>query len=174
MMLNLKRLKRLKRPKLKEMIGIVLFISLLISIGFTVAKLIFPTETDVASADYETLRSDRMLMLLQCCLGLAVMFLPTLLERKWSIGIPSYMCIIYYIFLYCAIYLGEVRSFYYLIPHWDTILHVFSGGMLGALGFTIVHILNESSRTRVNLSPFFVAFFAFSFAVAMGAIWERY
>jgi mannose/fructose/N-acetylgalactosamine-specific phosphotransferase system component IIC len=165
---------KIKKPTWKEVVGIILFVTLLFSIGFTLVKLIFPTEADLNAADYETLKSDRVLMLLQCCLGLAVMFLPTLLERQWSIGIPSYMCILYYIFLYCAIYLGEVRSFYYLIPHWDTILHTFSGGMLGALGFTIVHILNESSRTKVALSPFFVALFAFSFALTIGAVWEIY
>ncbi len=163
---------KLRKLTWKEVVGLILFATLLFSIGFTLYHLIAPPENELGSPEYETIKSDRILMLLQCCLGLAVMFLPTLLERKWSIGIPSYMCILYYIFLFCAIYLGEVRNFYYLIPHWDTILHTFSGGMLGALGFNVVHMLNESSRTKVNLSPFFVALFAFSFALALGAIWE--
>ena len=53
-------------------------------------------------------------------------------------------------------------------------LHTFSGAMLGALGFSLVGILNDEPRVHINLSPFFVAFFAFCFAVAMGAIWEIY
>jgi len=80
----------------------------------------------------------------------------------------------YFIFLYCAIYLGEVRSFYYLIPYWDTILHAFSGAMLGALGFSLISILNNTKEIDLELSPFFISLFAFCFAVAAGAIWEIY
>ena len=93
-------------------------------------------------------------MLTQCILGLIVMFIPSIIERRWSIDIPNYMEILYFIFLYCAIYLGEVRNFYYLIPYWDTILHAFSGAMLGALGFTLVSILNDSAKIKIVLSPF--------------------
>ena len=88
--------------------------------------------------------------------------------------VPNTIVILYYIFLYCAIYLGEVRNFYYLIPHWDDILHAFSGAMLGALGFILVDILNKDNAVRVQLSPFFVALFSFCFALAVGALWEVY
>jgi uncharacterized membrane protein YjdF len=84
------------------------------------------------------------------------------------------MSILFFIFLYCAIYLGEVRIFYYLVPHWDTILHAFSGAMLGAFGFSLVTILNDSDRVSVTLSPHFVCLFAFCFALAIGAVWEIY
>ena len=82
--------------------------------------------------------------------------------------------ILFVLFLYCAVYLGEVRSFYYKISNWDTILHCFSGGMLGALGFSVVALLNNSDRIPVNLSPIFIAFFAFCFALMLGALWEIY
>lgn len=113
-------------------------------------------------------------MLIQCILGLVVMMIPTFIERKLSISIPNYMYVMYFIFLYCAIYLGEVRSFYYLIPYWDTILHAFSGAMLGALGFSLISILNNTKEIDLELSPFFISLFAFCFAVAAGAIWEIY
>jgi len=113
-------------------------------------------------------------MLIQCVLGVVVMMIPSILERKFSINIPNYMYILYFIFLYCAIYLGEVRNFYYVIPHWDTILHSFSGAMLGALGFILVNLLNDIERLDIRLSPFFVALFAFCFALAIGTIWEIY
>ena len=113
-------------------------------------------------------------MLIQCILGLVVMMIPTFIERKLCISIPNYMYVLYFIFLYCAIYLGEVRSFYYLISYWDTILHAFSGAMLGALGFSLISILNNTKEINLELSPFFVSLFAFCFAVAAGAIWEIY
>ena len=119
-------------------------------------------------------RSDYTLMLLQCILGTAAMLLPGILQRKLKITIPSGMLVAFAIFLYCAIYLGEVHYFYYRIEHWDTLLHTFSGFALGALGLSIIGLLNKSERVSVSLSPAFVAIFAFCFAVAIGTVWEIY
>ena len=114
------------------------------------------------------------LMLSQCILGIVAMLLPGMLENKFKIAIPSYMLILYTIFLYAAIYLGEVRSFYYNVPNWDNILHTFSGAMIGALGFSIVTLLNKTEKVPIVLSPLFVALFSFCFAVTLGVIWEFY
>lgn len=163
-----------KKINWKRNISVFVFITLLLSIGYSVIK-IATVPKSIASADAGThLRSDYVLMLIQCFLGLLVIGLPALIERKWSFELPNYMSILYFIFLYCAIYLGEVRNFYYLVPHWDTILHAFSGAMLGALGFTLVRILNDSEKVRVTLSPLFICLFAFCFALAVGALWEIY
>lgn len=67
-----------------------------------------------------------------------------------------------------------MRSFYYAVPYWDTILHTMSGAMLGALGFSMIAIFNNAERIPLNLSPVFIAVFAFCFALAMGAVWEIY
>ncbi len=122
----------------------------------------------------EPLRSDYLLKLAQCLIGIVVMFLPSLIERKLHIAIPGRMYIIYIVFLYAAIYLGEVQSFYNHVPSWDLVLHACSGIMLGALGFALVSLLNEADRVRISLSPLFVAVFAFCFALALGVIWEIY
>jgi len=53
-------------------------------------------------------------------------------------------------------------------------LHTFSGAMLGALGFILVDLLNKDQKVKVDLSPFFISVFAFSFALAVGALWEVY
>lgn len=119
-------------------------------------------------------REDYVLMLLQCLLGVAAILLPARLMRRWDVEIPRVMFLLYIAFLYCAIFLGEVRSFYYSVPHWDTILHIFSGGMLGALGFSMIAVFNNTERIPMNLSPLFVAVFAFCFALALGAVWEIY
>ena len=119
-------------------------------------------------------REDYVLMLLQCLLGVAAILVPVRLMRRWDVQIPRVMFLTYIAFLYCAIFLGEVRSFYYTVPHWDTILHVFSGAMLGALGFSMLAIFNNTERIPLNLSPLFVAVFAFCFAMALGAVWEIY
>ena len=132
-----------------------------------------PTVADPAEP-FVRLKSDYALMLSQCILGIVAMLLPGMLENKFKIAIPSYMLILYTIFLYAAIYLGEVRSFYYNVPNWDNILHTFSGAMIGALGFSIVTLLNKTEKVPIVLSPLFVALFSFCFAVTLGVIWEFY
>ena len=48
------------------------------------------------------------------------------------------------------------------------------GAMLGALGFSLVSLLNEDKRVPMEMSPFFIALFAFCFALACGVVWEIY
>lgn len=151
----------------------VVFATLVGSTVFSLIHVII-APSGAISVEHEKLRSDYVLMLIQCILGMVIMFLPSMLERRWRIDIPSFMHIVFVVFLYAAIYLGEVRSFYYKVPHWDTVLHTFSGAMIGALGFSVVKLLNDSEKVKITLSPVFVAIFAFSFALAIGALWEIY
>jgi uncharacterized membrane protein YjdF len=128
----------------------------------------------IAQNEYERVKSDYVLMILQCVVGSIIIFIPSSVEHRYHIDIPDIMEIIYFIFLFCAIYLGEVRNFYFKIPYWDMILHCFSAAVLGSLGFMIVNFLNNSEKISIQLSPFFVALFAFSFALTCGTIWEIY
>ena len=153
---------------------------LFLTVFFTLLGSLVWVSVTMATAPNETIeahvrvKSDYVLMLLQCVVGLLAMGLPALLRKKWGLVIPSRMMILYVIFLYASIYLGEVRNFYYRIPHWDNILHGFSGLMLGALAFSVIHLLNESDRVPLKLSPLFVAVFTFCFAVTVGVVWEMY
>lgn len=162
-----------KKRDVKQILAVILFSSLVLSAVLTLIRLIWAPAASPAG-EYDMRRGDHTLMLVQCVMGIVVMMLPSAIERKWSIPIPDVLYVLYYIFLYCAVFLGEVLSFYYLVPHWDTILHGFSGAALASLGFILVNLLNENRRVRVELSPFFAALFAFSFALAVGAVWEIY
>ena len=162
----------MKKFNWRKFINRFVFFSLLISAIFLIIRLFLaPAGNDVP---YGRVKSDYVLMLVQCILGLFAMTLPGLLSHRFQIEIPSGMLVLYAIFLYGAIFLGEVRSFYYTVPHWDTILHTFSGGMLGALGFSFVTLLNKTDKIPLNLSPLFIAIFAFCFAVTLGVFWEIY
>lgn len=151
-----------------------IFITLAASVVFiSVAMALAPSEPNPAEP-YRRVKGDYVLMLLQCIVGVFAMLMPSFLRRKLRVVIPSKMMVLFAVFLYCAIFLGEVRSFYYNVPHWDTILHTFSGAMLGALGFSVINFLNRTDRVPMNLSPAFVAFFTLCFAVFLGVVWEFY
>ncbi len=161
--------------KIKMVKGLYWFVllSFIIPIAFLVYKIIVTRHVDISDADYRS-RADYILMLVECLLGIVVIHVPTFLARKFRFELPIPLYIMFMIFLYCAIFLGEVRNFYYVVPHWDVILHCFSSMMAGTFGFMVVSILNRDEHTSLNLSPLFVALFAFCFAVSIGCLWEIY
>lgn len=168
--------KKSIREKLtaRNIIAFILFLTLVFSVIFSLVKFIIAPEQIPEGEDYQKVKSDYLLMLTQCFLGLVVMSLPTIITHKLRLMVPNAMCILYYIFLYCAIFLGEIFSFYYLVPHWDLYLHAMSGAMLGSLGFILIDWLNKDEHVKLSMSPVFVSLFAFSFALAVGALWEIY
>jgi len=158
-------IKNLMRFIFSTFIILIIYISVRIFLAPSVAP---------ASEITVRVKSDYILMLLQCFAGALAMWALGFLKHRVRLNIPSAMIIIYVIFLYCAIYLGEVRNFYYIVPHWDTMLHTFSGAALGALGFSLVSLMNKYKPVYFSLSPGFVALFAFCFALALGVLWEIY
>ncbi len=163
-----------RRMKWTKILFFFVFSSFILSILYVIVVLLTIPAGESEASYSGRHRSDYVLMLLQCLLGVAALFLPSILSRRWKVIVPSGMIFGYVVFLYCAIFLGEVRSFYYLVPYWDVILHCFSGMMLGALGFSIVYILNNEQNVKVNLSPAFVTLFSFCFAMMIGVLWEIY
>lgn len=163
-----------KKIDFQRLVCNFVFFVLLVSFVFLVVRIAqAPSELDPLNPHIR-IKGDYVLMITQCLLGMVAMMLPDMLKKKLHLSIPSGMMVLYAVFLYCAIFLGEVRSYYYTVPHWDTILHTFSGGMLGALGYSFVTILNKSDKIPMNLSPLFVAVFSFCFALTLGVFWEIY
>ena len=161
-----------KRRNFASVFIVCVLVSFIVPAGYLLVRILSGDLSDGGPGGRG--REDYILMLLQCLLGAAAILLPVRLMRRWDVEVPRVMFLMYIAFLYCAIFLGEVRSFYYRIPHWDTVLHIFSGAMLGALGFSVLAIFNNTEKIPLNLSPLFVAVFAFCFAMAMGALWEIY
>lgn len=170
----MKKEKIKKNKNIKQIIAKFVFASFVIPLGFIIYKIIVSPTTNVEHLANVKVKTDYVLMLIQCLLGIVALFIPSMISKKAKIVIPSSMYIIYVIFLYAAIFLGEVTDFYYRIPHWDTILHTFSGAGIGALGFSVVNLINKEEKLKVNLSPFFIALFSFCFATTIGVFWEIY
>lgn len=162
-----------RKARLVKYIYWFVLLSFILPIAFLIYRIAVTEHTDISDADYRS-RADYVLMLIECILGIVVIHVPTILARRFRFELPVALYIMYMIFLYCAIFLGEVRNFYYVVPYWDVILHCFSSMMAGTFGFMVVSILNRDEHTSLNLSPIFVALFAFCFAVSIGCLWEIY
>ena len=107
-----------------------------------------------------------------CVLVLILLALPSVIEKQLAIDIPPLMEGIIYCFIYAAEILGEINSFYTIIPGWDTMLHTINGFLVAAVGFCLVDLFNRSERFTFRLSPLFLALVAFCFSMTVGVLWE--
>ena len=101
--------------KFGKFLYITVTLSFIVPIVYLILRMIFGSSASTSEAGYHS-ESDYLLMLMQCILGLITIHLPSILERKFHFVLPSLLYGFYIVFLYCAIFLGEVRSFYYLVP----------------------------------------------------------
>jgi len=164
----------MKKRDWKSILAKIVLVSFIIPIAYLIYRLIVAPEINSEHIEGLRVKADYALMIVQCLLGILAMAIPSIVSKKAKIIIPSNMYIVFLLFLYCAIFLGEVTSFYYKFEYWDVMLHAISSGMLGALGFSLIDLLNKQEKIRMELSPMFVTLFAFCFAVTLGAIWEIY
>ncbi|HJD26391.1 MAG TPA: hypothetical protein IAA12_08040 [Candidatus Blautia intestinipullorum] len=105
-------------------------------------------------------------------LTLLLLYIPSWIQVKLRIEIPTGLEIAILCFIFAAEILGEINAFYIMIPGWDTILHTLNGFLCAAIGFSLVLLLNNDERLTFELSPFFLALVAFCFSMTVGVIWE--
>jgi len=109
-------------------------------------------------------------ILLITILAFILTFLPYLFEISYNINLPIEFEILTVVFIYASLFLGTVNNYYSIFWWWDLALHTGSALALGLFGFTILYVLHKANR--LNAKPFLIVLFAFSFALAIGTIWE--
>ena len=107
-----------------------------------------------------------------CALTLVLFLIPIIIERRLNIKLPNTLEIIIFLFIFSAQILGEVQNFYGIFKYWDTILHTINGFLCAAIGFSMIDILNRSTKFHKMLTPAFVALVAFCFSMTVGVLWE--
>jgi len=107
-----------------------------------------------------------------CLLTLFLFIVPYILEHKFKIDIPDFLEIIILLFIFSAEILGELNSFYTIFPRWDDMLHTVNGFIMGAIGLSLILLVNNSKEVRIKLSPLFVSIGAFCFSMTIGVCWE--
>ena len=107
-----------------------------------------------------------------CALSLALLILPSILQKRLYITLPSTLEIVILLFIFAAEILGELASFYVRVPNWDTMLHTVNGFLCAAVGFALVDMINRNERFSLKLSPVYLAIVAFCFSMTVGVLWE--
>lgn len=156
----------MKKINFKTIISTLILASFILSIIFMIYKII--TLHGNNTEEIET-RSRCVIILVECIVGIIGFLIPIIISKKAKIIIPPILFIIYILFLFGCIVLGEVFDLYNVIPKWDIILHTYSGLMLGLIGLSFAYLLNKDN---VKLSLIFIAIFIFCFAISIGVVWE--
>ncbi len=107
-----------------------------------------------------------------CALTLILLVMPSFIQVRLKIELPTALEIIILFFIFAAEILGEIQSYYIRFPFWDTVLHTMNGFLAAAIGFALVDILNRTKKISFQLSPAFMAVVAFCFSMTIGVIWE--
>lgn len=107
-----------------------------------------------------------------CALTLILLVMPSFIQVRLKIELPTALEIIILFFIFAAEILGEIQSYYIRFPFWDTVLHTMNGFLAAAIGFALVDILNRSKKISFQLSPAYMAVVAFCFSMTIGVIWE--
>ncbi|MDR1217319.1 MAG: hypothetical protein LBJ99_01905 [Oscillospiraceae bacterium] len=109
---------------------------------------------------------------LMCVLTLILFTIPSFFEKRIKIDVPDTLEAIVLFFIFAAEILGEIAGYYVNVKGWDTMLHTANGFLAAAIGLALIDILNREDRFAINLSPVFVAIFAFCFSMTIGVVWE--
>jgi hypothetical protein len=97
---------------------------------------------------------------------------PTFVWRRYRVVVPPEFQFVSALFVFLSLFLGSAANLYYRYWWWDIVLHTSSGFLLGIIGFLAVFVLNQTDRIPRGITPFFLCFFAVTFAVFLGVVWE--
>ena len=97
---------------------------------------------------------------------------PALLDRQYRIVIPPEFQLISAAFVFLSLFLGSATDYYYKYWWWDVVLHTSSGFLLGIVGYIFLFVLNRTNRIPRDMRPGFICFFAVTFSVFLGVMWE--
>ena len=104
-------------------------------------------------------------------LTLILFLMPSFLERRLKIKLPSVLEVIIFCFIFASEILGELGCYYITFPHFDTLLHTVNGFICAAFGFGLVDMLNRQKK-KIQLSPAYLCIVAFCFSMTIGVLWE--
>ena len=93
----------MKKRDWKSIIGKFVLISFIAPMAFIIYKIIVSPTTNTENIEGLRVKTDYILMLTQCILGVIGFFLPNIISKKTKIVIPSNMYIVYVLFLYGTI-----------------------------------------------------------------------
>ncbi|WP_407856126.1 hypothetical protein [Enterococcus hailinensis] len=124
---------------------------------------------EVIIAKYSTKQG--IIFVVECLAGIALIFLPEIIEKVLKISLPEKIIYFYWFFLVISVFLGTSLHMISIISFWDKILHSVSPMVLTALGYGLIGFLMKNADIS-KTSPWLFLLFGFAFAGVCGVFWE--
>ncbi|WFA09107.1 hypothetical protein [Tissierella sp. Yu-01] len=106
---------------------------------------------------------------------LLVPYVIVFLTTRKEIHLPKRFIEFSLIFIFMALYLGELKNYYQIILWWDILLHFLSGIYVVLIALKISdNIITKEKRERISNRRYkiLILLFAFSFSITFGTLWE--
>ncbi|HBP63726.1 MAG TPA: hypothetical protein DD730_05540 [Desulfosporosinus sp.] len=105
--------------------------------------------------------------------GLSLPFIITYIANRKYLELPSSFQSITLVFVFLALYLGEIGNFYQVFWWWDLLLHAIFGSYAVIIALhSIKGIIRKEQDTTDRRFTLFALIFSFSFSIALGTLWE--
>ena len=98
--------------------------------------------------------------------------IPGIIERTKLLPMPAFLKVFYSVFVYLAMFFGEILHFYDTVAWWDVMLHFASGVLFSLVGYLVFMAMNKGLDIRAKISPAIIVMFSVIFAIACGVVWE--
>jgi len=105
-------------------------------------------------------------------LTILLCLLPYTFQKKYRIYLPSEVQLAIVAFIYAGSFLGEVQNFYVRFWWWDSLLHLFSGVVIGLIVFGVMYVLYNSKKIHTSL--IFISLIIFCVSMTAEVMWEVY
>ena len=118
------------------------------------------------------LNTEAFTMVFTAIITFALTLIPGILIRLKIMPMPALLHTVYVVFVYLAMFFGEMLRFYDLVVWWDTMLHFASGIIFSLVGYMVHLMMNKDPDVRSKLHPASIVVFTVIFAMACGVVWE--
>lgn len=104
-----------------------------------------------------------------CILISVLLPMPWVFERGFGVEMPTLLKVFFIMLMLCGPVLGKIYKFYYLIPHWDKLLHTSSGFLFAIIG-SLIPMIMDKRKGEYSLALTITCAFCFTLSIAV--VWE--
>lgn len=112
-----------------------------------------------------------IIFIVECLAGIALIFLPELIQKFFKLAMPEKIVYFYWFFLVISVFLGTSLHMISRIAFWDKILHAVSPMVLTAVGYGLIGFFMKDAPLG-KTSVWLFLLFGFAFAGLCGVFWE--
>lgn len=115
----------------------------------------------------------KLFLSLTAAFCIIIPFIITYMSNRKKIRLPDSFQPVIVVFMFLALYLGEIRDFYDKIWWWDLLLHAIFGAYAVITAIYISEdIFMKNPKITKKQYALFKSLFAFCFSITLGTLWE--